>query len=231
MQLRSFVLAAAVITTALVSTGCATRTKMAFETPAEKLADITAPVYLMTATVKNAHKPGWQPEVLVLHVEKPEAKEAADRINFLMDDKAVVTPTVKTDGFTYLMRMPLPAGQYQLVAMSAMVRSFPIISTFFVPLHTAVQSGAPGVYYLGHVTATVRERKGDEFKAGPTVPLVDQVVTGAATGTFDITITDEWASDEALLRGKFAQLADVPVQKAILPPFDRAKAQKWWAEH
>ena len=41
---------------ALLTTGCATRTQMAFEDPAERITATSAPVYLMTATIKNNYK-------------------------------------------------------------------------------------------------------------------------------------------------------------------------------
>ena len=109
-----------------------------------------------------------------------------------------------------------------------MASSFPIHGSFFAPLHTTITVGEPGVYYLGHVNATVRERKGEEFKAGPSIPLIDQAIAGASGGTFDIDITDGFDKDEALFRAKFPALAGVKITKAILPAFDRAKAQAWW---
>jgi len=78
---------------------------------------------------------------------------------------------------------------------------------------------------------TVRERQGNEFKAGASIPLIDQAVVGASGGTFDVEISDQFATDEALFRDKFVALKDIEIRKAILPPFDRAKAQKWWEDN
>ncbi|MGZ3238217.1 MAG: hypothetical protein ACXU8A_12670, partial [Burkholderiaceae bacterium] len=103
-----------------------------------------------------------------------------------------------------------------------------IMGSFFAPLHENLDATGPGVFYLGHVNAVVRARNGEEFKAGPAIPLIDQGVIGASGGSFDIEISDEWAKDESAFRTKFPALSGVTIQKAILPPFDRAKAQKWW---
>ena len=103
-----------------------------------------------------------------------------------------------------------------------------IIGYFFTPMHSPLEAKERGIFYLGHINATVRERQGDEFKAGRTIPLIDQAIAGASTGTFDVAITDEFATDEALFRSKFPALEGVAIKKAILPTFDRAKAQKWW---
>jgi hypothetical protein len=109
-----------------------------------------------------------------------------------------------------------------------MSRHFPIIGSFFMPLHEKLTVTTPGVYYLGHADGTVRERVGNEFKAGSTIPLIDQGVAGASGGTFDVTISDQWDKDATQFTTRFPVLQGVNVQKAIMAPFDRAYAQKWW---
>ena len=42
--------------------------------------------------------------------------------------------------------------------LTCLSRHFPIIGTFFAPLHEELTVTQPGVFYLGHVDATVRER-------------------------------------------------------------------------
>jgi hypothetical protein len=115
--------------------------------------------------------------------------------------------------------------------LSSTSRSFPIFGVYFAPIHAALKSTGQGVFYLGHVEATIRERKEDEFKAGPTIPLLDQSLAGASGGTFDIEISDQWDKDGPQFLAKFPSLSAVTVQKDILPPFDRKKAQKWWEEN
>jgi hypothetical protein len=222
-RLLSFVL----LTSSLLVTGCATRTKMAFEDAAEKLTPTSNPVFLMTTTLKNNYR-NYQPDLLVVGIEKPGAKEAADRFNFTMDEKALLESDKKDAGKTYLLRFQLPAGEYDLVAMRSLARSFPIVATFLTPIQAKIKANSSGVYYLGHISATVRERKDNEFKAGPTIPLLDQALAGASGGTFDVVISDEWATYEKIFKSTFPALANVEVKKEILPPFDRQKAQKWW---
>lgn len=185
----------------------------------------------MTATLKNAYKTSWQPRLLVVNVEKDGAKEAADRINFTMDDKARNETDSETDGNDYMLRMELNAGRYEIQGMTSLARSFLINGFFFTPLHSPIEAKEPGVFYLGHVTATVRERKENEFRAGAPIPLLDQAVVGASGGTFDVEITDQFATDEGKFRSKFPALQGVAITKAILPAFDRAKAQAWWEAH
>lgn len=217
---------------ALLTSGCASPTKMAFENDADRLTDKSKPIFLMTATTKNIYKESFQPRLRVVNVEKPGAKEAADRLNFTVDTKAKLSEVDSvTTGNTYLIRMELEPGKYELRGLTSSARTFPIIGFFFAPLHAPLEVKEPGVFYLGHVNATVRERKGAEFRAGGVAPLIDQAIAGASGGTFDIEITDEFASDEALFRSKFPALANVKIQKTILPAFDRAKAQAWWDAH
>jgi len=94
-----------------------------------------------------------------------------------------------------------------------------------------VNATTPGVYYLGHVDATVRERTGNEFKAGAPIPLIDQAVAGASSGTFDVAITDRWTQDESLFKNKYPALKKATINKSVLPAFDRDAAQKWWEAH
>lgn len=216
---------------AVLGTGCATKAKMAFEDEEEKLADKSKPVLLMTATIKNSYKTSYQPKVLVLHVEKPGATEAKDRLNFVMDSKAKDESDDPAKGSSYFIRMELEPGTYDIRGMTSMARSFPVISSFFTPMHSLLEVKGSGVIYLGHVEATVRERQGNEFKAGPSIPLLDQALSGASGGTFDVTITDAFATDEALFRNRFPALKGAAITKQILAPFDRARAQDWWEKH
>jgi hypothetical protein len=215
----------------LVLSGCATRLPMAFEDDLDRITEKSKPVFLMTATLKNTYKTSFQPRLLVVNVEKPDAKDASDRLNFKIDDKAKDETDSANTGNSYLLRLELDAGRYDIVGLTSLASSFPINGFFFAPLHSSIEVKEPSVFYLGHVNATVRERQGNEFKAGPSIPLIDQAIAGASGGTFDIEITDNFVVDEALFRSKFPALVGVTIKKAILPAFDRAKAQQWWEIH
>lgn len=208
--------------------GCATPTKMAFESESDVIASEGKPVFLMTATLKNSYRASYQPKLLVVNVERKEAKDSNDRLNFTMDEKAKLETDTAENGNSYLLRMELEDGDYVIRGLTGFSGIFPVRGTFFAPLHAETKSNGTGIFYLGHVTATVRERKENEFKAGPSIPLIDQAVTGFSGGTFDIEITDQLEKDEPVFKSKFTALRNVNIQKAILPSFDRAKAQQWW---
>ncbi len=226
----SRLLSLVLLTSTLLMTGCATRNKMAFEDESEKLTPASNPVFLMTTTVKNNYK-NYQPKILVAKLEKPGAKNAEDRLNFLIDNAGKIESNNDKNGNTYLLRFQLPAGEYEFVHMFGMASALLINGTFIVPMHATIKSNTPGVYYLGHAEATVRERVGEEFKAGPSIPLLDQAISGASGGTFDVTFSDQWDAYEKTFRAKFKALEGVEVKKAILPAFDRAKAQTWWEKN
>lgn len=222
---------AVVIFVPFILMGCATPTKMAFQNDSDVMTSASKPVFLMTATLKNGYKPSYQPKLIVVNVERTEAKDSRDRLNFTMDEKAKMEADTPEAGNSYLLRMELESGDYVIRGLTGFSGVFPIRGMFFAPLHADLNSVGPGVIYLGHVAATVRERKEGEFKAGPSIPLIDQAVTGFAGGTFDIEISDQLETDEPMFKEKFPALRNVSIQKAVLPGFDRAKAQQWWEAH
>ena len=227
---RKFVVVGILALVALVS-GCATRTKMAFGDDVEKFTEASKPVLLMSVNLKNAYNTSHQPKLLVVNVEKPDAKDASERLNFTMDEKAAVLSDNPEVGNNYLLRLELDPGAYKIVGLTSTSRAFLINGFFFTPVHSDVVINRPGVFYLGHVNATVRERVGEEFKAGPSVPLIDQAIVGASGGTFDVSISDEFSTDEESFRSRFPALKGVAITKSVLSPFDRAKAQAWWQDH
>jgi hypothetical protein len=225
----SRVIATASFAFAVLLSGCATPTKMALSNDSDTVSKTGKPIFLMTATLRNTYRTSFQPKLLVVNVEKAAVKDSADRINFTIDHKAKYDESGSaTRGSSYLLRMELEEGEYVIRGLTSLGRSFPIMAIFFAPLHAKLKSAGPGVFYLGHVEATVRERENNEFKAGPSIPLIDQAIAGASGGTFDIEISDQWETDERKFRTNFSALGGITVQKAILLPFDRAQAQRWW---
>lgn len=218
------------IAAAVFLTGCATQKQMAFSENPSAPVPADKAVYLMTATIKNSYKASYQPKMIVTHIEKGDASSSSDKLNFKPDTVGTLTSTGE-EGSTYLIRMELEDGNYVVRGMSCHAMSFPINGFYFAPVHSEFAVKGPGVFYLGHVNATVRERQGDEFKAGPSIPLIDQALAGASSGTFDVQISDRWSKDESLFKTTFPGLSNASVQKSVLPAFDRKKAQDWWQAH
>jgi hypothetical protein len=75
---------------------------------------------------------------------------------------------------------------------------------------------------LGRINAVLRERKGNEFAAGPATPLIPQANTGIAKGTFDISIQDEHGIDHNKFVLIYPALADHNIGKNIISPWDKS---------
>ena len=215
----------------LMLSGCATPTKLAFAKDMTTPPKSNEPIFLMTATLRNSYRTSHQLRLLIVNVDRAGATDRAGRLNFTIDDGAKSETDTADGGNSYYLSMKLEPESYVMVGFLAQNRSFPTVTTYFVPLHSDLTVTGPGVFYLGHVEATLRERTGNEFKAGPTVPLIDQAVGGASGGTYDIEISDQWDTDKPKFLAKFPALNGVSVTKTVLPPFDRAKAQDWWEKH
>lgn len=222
----------AVLLFGLMMVACAAPSRtMALGNDAEKLTATSDPVFLMTVTIKNIYKPSLQPKLELVSFDRSTATEKIPLFGFVLDEKARNETDSVEKGNHYLLRMQLAPGQYRLVSVSGRAGVFPIMGHVIAPLHLPLRASEPGVFYLGHVDASLRERRGNEFKAGPSLPLIDQAVVGASGGTFDITISDRQAVDEPAFRARFPALTGVPIKKAILPAFDRSYAQQFWEKN
>jgi hypothetical protein len=156
----------------------------------------------------------------------PNATTKEARHNFKMDHEA---DTLKENGHTiYLVRVALVAGEYKLFDVTGSASAFPFNSIFVVPLNMDLNIAPNSVAYAGRITAKLRERKGEEFRAGPLVPLIDQSVTGMSGGTWDVSVENRAEKDIAYFRTTFPALKEVTIDTKPLPAFDRAAAQRMW---
>lgn len=226
---KNILFALVLVITALTLSGCVSPKKMAFQKDTDTVTATTGAVFLMTATLKNNYRTFFQPWARSVIIERALHKK--DRLSFLIDTKARNNESFSSElGNSYFFRMELEKGIYVIRGLSGQGGVVPL-SSFFVPLHAQIASAGSGIFYLGHVSAVVRERVDNEFRAGILYPFIDQAATGYSGGTFDIEITDQFEKDEPEFRSRFPALKDVSIQKTILPPFDRAKAQQWWEDH
>lgn len=187
-------------------------------------------VYLLAVTLRNAYRTGFQPSPSALYIAPADKGSQEKSATFIVDGKSLPGKD-DADRDVYLLRAELAPGRYVIRTIFASAGGFPFLPTFEVPVHANLQVGPPGIYYLGHLEAIVRERQNGEFRAGPMVPLLDQAIGGASGGTFDIRIWDQWSTDEARFRQRFEALRNAPITLQVLPPFDRATAQRWWETH
>jgi len=205
--------------------GCATVHEMAVDGKAERLDLQGKGMVLLSMEVFNQVHADYQPRLVVINLETPGAEDKAHRHNFKVDEEGMVAGA---SGRHYLARMALAPGRYLLVGAPCLYHSLFIVSSCYLPILGEIDVVPNTVLYLGRVSGVIRQRKGEEFRAGPVIPLVDQAVTGFAQGTFDVTISDHQDEDIAEYRRYFPALAEAEIKVMVLPPFDRARAQAWW---
>ena len=226
------IIAGASLTLALLFSGCATDKGMASLDNPTAVSKSGKAIYLLTVTLRNTHVTAYQPKLMTVRVQKHTTSEYPQIIRFEADPQGKSESISPTIGCSYLLRIELdPGSSYTLLGLSCMGQSMYVNGDFFVPIASRISPAAPGVFYLGHIEATVRARKKDEFRAGPILPVQDQSVTGASNGTFDVEITDQAASDEPSFKTKFPALESIAIQKAVLDPFNRARIQQWWEKN
>ncbi len=89
-----------------------------------------------------------------------------------------------------------------------------------MPLYKKISLDEKQFIYFGHVDAVVVDRsRKDQLRAGPVIPLIDQAVVGASTGTFEIDIKDNYDDDIKFLREKFSYLSDIEIVNMTLSPW------------
>lgn len=212
----------------LMIAACATPVKPGLTNSTSKLDLGDDCLLLLTAELSNDYHPSYQPEAMMLQVETPDPKDSKDRLNFLTDQEGT---SLSGSVNKYVFRARLKSGKYVLRGIAGSSGIFPIHGTFFVPLHCEIDAKKGEVVNLGKVIARTRERQGNEFRAGPVVPLLDQAVTGYSGSTFDVKMQASQESDLNALKVEFPVLRSVQLVEESLPPFDRQAAQKWWEAH
>ncbi|MGB9109836.1 MAG: hypothetical protein WCC39_14235 [Telluria sp.] len=216
---------AAVIAGAVV-TGCATVNPMAFDKQTKAIDTKDKSIVLMTVDVSRSDGSRYVPEPFVVKLEKPGAQTKEDRQNFKFSKD---TDAMQENGHDlYLVRLALVAGDYKVVNVTGKASAVPINSLFEVPLLSDLKVKPNSVTYVGRVTAKLRDRVGNEFRAGPVVPLIDQAITGMSGGTWDVSVENAAARDIGLFRAAYPALKDVAIDTAPLPAFDRQAVQRWW---
>lgn len=210
-------------------TGCAGSKKMDLTKETKSLNLSEKSIVLLSAHIENQNAKSFQPNAWRVFVEaqNPDAKEK--HLTFWVDGDAKVASG--DSGNDYMFRLSLVPGKYILRGVYGQSGNLLVFGNFFMPLHSEIEVKANSVQYLGKVNGVVRKRKGDEFRAGPLVPLIDQAVTGFSGGTFDIEITDAYEQDIVYLTKNYQVLTEEIVEKSVLQPFDRQKAQEWWDKH
>lgn len=199
----------------VLGTGCATMKPMALSKELQTV-PIDAQQSLALAAVKvgNVYKTGQQPHIKDVRVKGTgaDAKELA----FTVPGPWRASPDEKDQFEEILVSLALPPGEYEMIGVRVAAGSFLMPGNGMVPVNATFHVPAGKAVYLGRVEAVRRERKGDEPRAGPVIPLIDQSVTGFSGGTFDVKLFDGYDHDLPLMRTEYPALQNVTVEKAFM---------------
>lgn len=211
-----------------VITGCATSVKPGLTKQTSKIELNNESLLILTAELSNTYKPGYKPETPVLNIETLSTSSKVDRLTVTTDGDTYIN---NPNNNTYIFRGLFKPGKYVVRGITGMTSSFPFMGNYFVPLHCEIEVPAGQVIDLGKVVATIRERAGNEFRAGPVIPLVDQAVMGFSGGTFEVQMQANQEAELHRLKSIFPALQNATIVAQAMPPFDRNKAQQWWEAH
>lgn len=209
-----------------LATGCVSMKPMS-PNKSTKILDISKEsVVLVTLDLYRPDGSRYIPHPTLIRVQKENAQGNEGLVVFYMDQDAGKPESELNNKFWF--RLPMEPGEYKLRSIAGMANAFPFIGFFEIPLLLKFSVSKDSVVYIGHIETTLRPRQGDEFRAGPVIPLVDQGITGISGGTFDVTIKDESASEIANFVSLFPVLNGTQIKTSILPAWNRSKAQLFW---
>jgi hypothetical protein len=203
----------------VLGSGCATMKPMALskETQAIPL-DAQQSLALAAVKVANVYKTGYQPHIKDVRVKATGGKAGEEAEVFAF---TVVAPyrasADETNQFEeILVSLALAPGEYEMSGVRVAAGSFLMPGNGMVPVNATFRIPPGKAVYLGRIEATRRERTGDEPRAGPVIPLIDQAVTGFSGGTFEVKLYDGYDHDLPLMRAEYPALQNVPVEKAFM---------------
>jgi hypothetical protein len=221
LRFRAPFAASAIAVFAAVTTGCAAPRPMALSTDQATL-DVGPQQSLVLAAVKvaNVYKPGYQP-----HVKELRLRSLAGKGEELAFDVGRPFRASGDEGNQFeelLLTLALAPGDYELTGIQVSAGPVVMRGSGLVPVNARFQVPPGKTIYLGRIEAVRRERQGDEPRAGPVVPLIQQSVSGFYGGTFDVKLFDGYDHDLPLMRAEYPALRTVAVEKLLLSPTARA---------
>ena len=209
--------------------GCVNIQTMAVKKGQGQLSTATQSVVLMTVEVPRTDESRYQPVPTIVWVTDLDSQSKNRSMRFQLNRK---DDAVQMDGsLVYLTSLALIPGRYQLEAISGIAAAFPFIGNFSIPILADFVVKKDSVRYVGHVGATLRERREGEFRAGLALPLIDQAATGMSTHSWDVVIDDRSDQDIAKFAEHAPALISAEIEVDAFPPWDRAAAQRRWDGH
>lgn len=196
--------------------GCASIKDAPFSHDTKSIDTSLESIGFMTVKISNSKNTSYQPELKYAFIwDKVEGDVDRERYSIEVNDPY---KSVDDEYNEYVVSFQLKPGAYTLRELFAQSGTFPFVGTFSVPMFTPINVPANQVIYLGHIDANVVDKIDDNLlSAGPTIPLIDQAVTGASGGTFIINVEDRFEADTNLIRSMYNYLANTEIQNMTMP--------------
>jgi len=192
----------------LLVSGCAT--KMALTTNTKQLNMEKKSIVIFRLRMVNKVVPSFQPEVYkiwVLHLENSKK-------NQFIADKPYAK--AKKQYYEYLISLQLAPGKYKVAdVVGGSWMPLLIAGHFKFPIDAEFNVNSNEITYIGYIKMVNRKRKKGEKRSGTLFPLIDQAATGFSTGTFDVSISDNYDEDIKIFKEKYPLMNNYTINKNI----------------
>ncbi len=136
----------------------------------------------------NQYKPQYKPYIGTIKVRSIPGKKTST---------ISVKTHIKSDGddILHLVSIQLEPGEFEISSLMGGAAVFLIGGQFAWDPSVRFELKPNEIAYVGHIDMVHRKKKSGERSSGGLFPLIDQIVSGFADGTFDVTVS---MSDEDL---------------------------------
>ena len=141
--------------------------------------------------------------------------------SFAVVKQGTTTPIVVGSGEQFadnediLINVKLAPGRYNLIRIAGRTALGLITGTLVYEMTGAFDVAPNSVVYLGHLKLVNKERTNpDDQASGGVIPLLDQAVSGFASGTLDVVLQDRYERDSQLLKETFPALKNTVIVRA-----------------
>ncbi|MCE5341066.1 MAG: hypothetical protein LLF92_08060 [Planctomycetaceae bacterium] len=198
--------------------GCVRSTML--DANAKKLDLTKRSIALMRVKVSNEYKPEYQP-----FLRTAMLMTKGGYADFKIKSSALLVKEEKKYN-EYLVTVDVPPGKYLMESMVGEVMTLvpPIDATSVMIPCVPFELKPNEIVYLGKIEGRIHKRLNDkELRAGIVIPLVDQMVAGFSTGTYDISVFDNYSADIPLFIQKYPILKNYTIKKAVPHTYKQPK--------
>ena len=180
-------------------------------------------IALLSVKISNQVKPKYQLDIVGALICPVSERCGHGTVKYYHKTNSSYRINFEENRFTeYLLSYELESGAYNFHSIAGVYDHFPITGGGPVPLNFEIMIEPNSIIYLGHLDIVMRAKKNDsEISAGSVVPLIDQALVGASSGTYDVIVEDKYDEDIKLFRAEYPALQKAKIEKAILPKWIR----------